>query len=268
VHSNPAIVSFDNGGDNRTAQAGAAGTAGPGAVARAVRLLCLRRLRSSTNARDVIVLIMTVMLNAGRMHAMPESYVSDMKSMVPADAAASSPRRLKAHVKDRWPILAGGLEFLILNVLNGIAHVVPLEGRHRLSRAAVFALGGEEVAPRHHLGVQLKQRAALTLRHTAPYAELDPVVQRVGAALEDHRTMPADHHGFALRGAAHEQLIGIGFTTAGFGHPGHPVIGLRTADWAPRCLCHDAAFTYSWATRFTHCLASSRLYNGRGSGRN
>src|ERR1700739_1585107 len=141
-----------------------------------------------------------------------------------------------------------------------------------LSSGAVFALGGEEVGPRHHVGVLLEAGAALTLSHTAPDAELDPVVQRVSAALEDHRTMPADHRGLPLRGAAHEQLIGIGGATAGFGHPCGPGFGLRTVDRAVRrslrCLCHDAAFTYSSATKFTHCLASSRLHNGRGAGRN
>src|ERR1700739_2954094 len=116
-----------------------------------------------------------------------------------------------------------------------------------LSSGAVFALGGEEVGPRHHVGVLLEEGAAVTLSHTAPDAELDPVVQRVGAALEDHRTLPADRRGFALRGAAHEHLIGIAGATAGLGHPGHPGFGLRTVDRALsralRCLCHDAAFT-------------------------
>src|ERR1700739_952368 len=141
-----------------------------------------------------------------------------------------------------------------------------------LSRSAVFALRGEEIGPRHHLGVLLEQGAALTLSHPAPHAELDPVVQSAGGAFEDHRTTPADHRGFALRGAADEPLIRVGGATAGFGHPGQSVFGLGTVDWAvsrdPRCWRHDAAFTYSSATRFTHCLASSRLHNGSGSGRN
>jgi hypothetical protein len=119
----------------------------------------------------------------------------------------------------------------------------------RLSHSAAFALGGEEVRPRHHLGVLLEQSAPLTLGHTAPDAELDPVVQRVGAALEDHRTMPADHCGFVLRGAANEQLIWIGGATTGLGYPGYPGLGLRAKQWvvsrARRRVHHDAAFTHS-----------------------
>lgn len=114
-----------------------------------------------------------------------------------------------------------------------------------------------------------EQGATLTLGHPTPDAELDAVVQRIGTTLEDHRTMTADHRGFALCGAAHEQLIGIAGTTVSFGHPGHPGFGFRTvgADLkgAPWCWFHDAAFTYSWAIRFTHCLASSRPPNGSGS---
>jgi hypothetical protein len=73
-----------------------------------------------------------------------------------------------------------------------------------LYRAAVFALGGEELGPGNHLGVLLEQGATLAFGHAAPHAELDAVVEGVGAAFQDHRTMPADNGGFALRGASHE----------------------------------------------------------------
>ncbi len=56
----------------------------------------------------------------------------------------------------------------------------------------------------------LEQGPALTLGHPAPDAEFDPVVQRIGTALGDDRTVPADHSCFSLRGAAHEQLVRVG----------------------------------------------------------
>ena len=51
-------------------------------------------------------------------------------------------------------------------------------------RAAVLALGGEELRPGHHLGMLLEQGAALTFGHAAPDAELDAVVEGVGAAFQ------------------------------------------------------------------------------------
>ena len=76
----------------------------------------------------------------------------------------------------------------------------------------------------------LEQRAALALGHAAPDAELDAVVERVGAALQDHRAVPADHRGLALRGPADEQLVGVGLATAGLGYPCDPGLGLRAMD--------------------------------------
>jgi hypothetical protein len=73
-----------------------------------------------------------------------------------------------------------------------------------LYRAAVLALGGEELRPGHHLGMLLEQGAALTFGHAAPDAELDAIVEGVGAAFQNHRAVPADHGGFALGGAADE----------------------------------------------------------------
>ena len=59
----------------------------------------------------------------------------------------------------------------------------------------------------------LEQRAALSLGNATPDAELDPVVQGIGTALRDHRAVPTDHRGFALGGAADEQLIRISGAT-------------------------------------------------------
>lgn len=59
----------------------------------------------------------------------------------------------------------------------------------------------------------LEQCAALTLGHPAPDPEFDPVVQGVGTAFGDDRTVAANHGRFALRGTAHEQLVGIRRTT-------------------------------------------------------
>lgn len=58
----------------------------------------------------------------------------------------------------------------------------------------------------------LEQRATLAFGHTAPYPELDPVIQGVGAALRDHRAMPTDDRGLALSGSTNEKLIRIGRT--------------------------------------------------------
>ena len=61
----------------------------------------------------------------------------------------------------------------------------------------------------------LEQCAALALCHAAPDTELDAVVECVGAALQDHRAVPADHRGFALSGPSDEQLIGVGLAASG-----------------------------------------------------
>ena len=65
----------------------------------------------------------------------------------------------------------------------------------------------------------LEQSAALPLSHPAPNTELNAVVQRIGAALRDHRAMPADHGRFALCGAADEELVGVGGATARLRYP-------------------------------------------------
>ena len=74
----------------------------------------------------------------------------------------------------------------------------------------MFALGGEEVGPGNNFGVLLEQCAALPLGHPTPHAELDAVVEGIGAALRDHRAVPADDGGFALGRAADEQFVRVG----------------------------------------------------------
>src|SRR6185437_8034666 len=94
----------------------------------------------------------------------------------------------------------------------------------------MVALGGEEVGPGNHFGVLLEQCATLALGHTAPDAELDAVVEGVGAAFEDHRAVPADHCGFALGGAADEQFVGVGLPAACLGNPRDSSLSLGTLD--------------------------------------
>ena len=60
----------------------------------------------------------------------------------------------------------------------------------------------EQGGPGAHVGTATQERAALTLGHPAPDAELGPVVEGVGEALGDHRAALADHLGGALRLAA------------------------------------------------------------------
>ncbi len=68
----------------------------------------------------------------------------------------------------------------------------------------------------------LEQGTALALGHSAPDAELHPVVEGVGPTLGDHRTVAADHRGLSLSGAADEQLVGIGRSAQRLGYPGDP----------------------------------------------
>lgn len=94
----------------------------------------------------------------------------------------------------------------------------------------MFALGGEEICPGNHFGVLLEQGAALAFGHTAPDAELDSVVERIGATFQDHRAVPADDGCFALCGPAHEQLVRIGLAAPGLGYPGDAGLGLCPLD--------------------------------------
>ena len=47
----------------------------------------------------------------------------------------------------------------------------------------------------------LEQSAALAFGHAAPDPEFDAVVEGVGAAFQDHRTVSTNHGRFALGGA-------------------------------------------------------------------
>ena len=73
----------------------------------------------------------------------------------------------------------------------------------------------------------LEQGTSLTFGHPTPDAELDPIVQGIGAALRDDRAVPADHRSFALGGATDEQLIRIGRTTQSLGYPRDPGVPVR-----------------------------------------
>ena len=110
-----------------------------------------------------------------------------------------------------------------------------LPGPHQVDEgvlygAAVFALGGEELGPGNDLGVLLEQCAALAFGHTAPHAELDAVVQCVGAAFQDHRAMSTDHGGFALGGAPDKKFVRIGLAAAGLGYPGDAGLSFCAVD--------------------------------------
>lgn len=100
-----------------------------------------------------------------------------------------------------------------------------------LYRAAVFALSGEEICPGNHFWVLLEQGAALAFCHAAPDAELDSVVERVGATFQDHRAVPADDGGFALCGTPHEQFVWVGLAAPGLGYPGDAGLGLCALDY-------------------------------------
>lgn len=104
-------------------------------------------------------------------------------------------------------------------------------GRAPSADDAVLALDREELSPRDDLGMLLEQGAALTLGHPAPDAELHPVVEGVGTALRDDRTVTANDGSFALRRSAHEQLVGIGRSTQGLGHPGDPGFPVYPLKW-------------------------------------
>ena len=95
----------------------------------------------------------------------------------------------------------------------------------------MFALGGEEIRPGHYFGVLLEKGAALPFGHATPHTELDSVVERIGATFQDHRAVPADDGGFALRGTPHEQFIWIGLAAPGLGYPGDAGFGLGALDY-------------------------------------
>ena len=94
----------------------------------------------------------------------------------------------------------------------------------------MFALGGEELGPRHDFGMLLEQGTTLTLGHAAPDAELDAIVERIGTAFQNHRTVTADDGGLALRRSAYEEFIRIGLTATSLGYPSDAGLGFRAVD--------------------------------------
>ena len=84
----------------------------------------------------------------------------------------------------------------------------------------VLLLGGlQQLTPRRDVGPPAQQRATLALGHAAPDTELDPVVEGVREALGAHRAATADQLRPVLRGALHEQRVGIRVTAGGAGGP-------------------------------------------------
>jgi hypothetical protein len=94
----------------------------------------------------------------------------------------------------------------------------------------VFALGSEKLGPGNHLGVLLEQSAALAFGHAAPDAELHAVVKGVGAAFQNHRTVAANHRGFALGGATDKKFIWVCLAASSLGYPGDAGLGFCALD--------------------------------------
>jgi hypothetical protein len=103
----------------------------------------------------------------------------------------------------------------------------------------MFALGGEELCPGHHLGVLFEQGPTLTFGHASPDTEFDAVVQRIGAAFGDHWAMAANYGRLSLGGAADEQFVGVGLAAASLRNP-------RDAGFSFGALDH---YTVDWGTR-------------------
>ena len=93
-----------------------------------------------------------------------------------------------------------------------------------------------------------EQGAALTLGHAAPDTELHPVVQCVGSAFGDHRAVPADHRGLALRGAADEQFVGIGLAAACLRNPGDAGLSFSLNDTIDRSGSSNCPVSYWLST--------------------
>src|SRR6202020_825931 len=107
-----------------------------------------------------------------------------------------------------------------------------------LADAAVLALGTEELRPGHHLGVLLEQRPPLTFGHPTPNTELDTVVQRVSAALQHDRTVPADDRSLTLCRPPDKQFVGVSGPAQRLGNPRDPRLRL-SPKWngCGRCCC-------------------------------
>ncbi len=76
--------------------------------------------------------------------------------------------------------------------------------------AIEFILGGlEEMPPRGDIRAATKQCATLALGHSAPHAELHSVVECISKAIGAYDTSGANGLGTVLRGALHEEGVGI-----------------------------------------------------------
>src|SRR4051812_2328647 len=96
-----------------------------------------------------------------------------------------------------------------------------------MAGVTAFSLGYEKLGPGSHLRVLPQHRATLAFGHTAPDAELHLVVECLGGALVDDRTVPANYCRFPLRRSANEQSVGVGGATPRARHPRDAGFGRR-----------------------------------------
>jgi hypothetical protein len=71
-----------------------------------------------------------------------------------------------------------------------------------------------------------EQCPALPFRHPTPDAEFDSIVECVRTAFHQHRAVPAEGGGFALRGACDEELIRVSFSTLSPRYPAEVCCGV------------------------------------------
>ena len=86
-------------------------------------------------------------------------------------------------------------------------------------RSYLFRASLEQFPPRRDVRAAAQQRAALTLGHPAPHAELDPVVEGVSEALGPDGAAPADQLGPVLRRPLNEELVRVRALARGAGSP-------------------------------------------------
>src|ERR1700722_8299186 len=67
----------------------------------------------------------------------------------------------------------------------------------------------EQFAPRLDIGPAAQQSAALAFAHSAPDADLNPVVERIRKALGTDRAAPADELGAVLGSTLDKQLVRV-----------------------------------------------------------
>jgi hypothetical protein len=118
--------------------------------------------------------------------------------------------------------------------------------------------------------VVLDQRAALAFGQAAPHTELHTVVERVGEALGDDWTTPANNSRSLLRRSANEEFVGIGGATqrlrdpraAGYGLPAVVDVGRIDGGYSfdPAAGVRQPGNDYSGAVQ--RCLSAERLVRG------